>query len=409
MLSSLLGATRGYIEGLMPAGYLHDYSVDSELPMLRRRRHFRPFSSSQLATRRLPLLSVRMEPTADVSDFATGVSWHTGNRFLLQPDRLARLIHDDNHLRYAGYQSDRIVVRFAVSLVVETDLKAREVLMYLRRAMPTNYKVFLNDVVIYTEIPTDILRQVWADMGLGDGSDPTDSDRFQEYLSAVTAGDVRRTINSASGRTAFSFGYFCNPILVIDAPSISVNRDGNVVRSAQVDFSMTADLEIPVAYAYQQKRALLPEPVAPDFGIAGSSVYFTNTVVLRAPSVIRDRLGLAYHTALLSGARPAAVGETPAPDVTALGSFLPDDLKEFVTAHALGADPDSVAAILWRGGVEVPDDQWNFDPLTWELTIFPPGLYYNYEYHLGVYCDLTEWKAVKDRRTTRAPTPSPLY
>ena len=414
VLSSLAGALRQYIEGLFPDGYFRDYFIDTELPTLRRKRAFRPMSRSQLAQRKLPLLSVRTEATADASEYSTGLSWYTGNRFLQDPSQLHALFMDDHGLRYAGYHSDRIVVRFQLSFVVETEMKAREVMMYLRRVAPVGMKTFLNGISIASEIPGDLLRSVWKDLGFGDGSDPSQVAAFHHYLRSMSAGRIEQVVNSASGRRAYTFQYLSNLVMNISGlPAASSNRDGNVVRTSSVELPIELDVAVPMSYAYRQE-ARLEAPAgadsldgAPEMGSSGR-VHFSFARAVR-PASTHGSLGLAHFTAIVTGEpNPAAPG---APDVTDLSGSIPPEVKAYVAW--LRGLPDAGApthrAMLWVDGREVTEG-WVFDWDTMALTIESRVLRYQYKYHFGIYADLEGYaRTTPAAAGSRPPAPSPYY
>ena len=411
VLSSLVGAVRAYVESVFPAGYFKDYFVDTDLPIVQmRRRRFRPMSPSQLSVRRLPMLSVKADPTADSSDFSSGVSWHTGNRFLRDPLNLRQLIKDDVSYRYVGFETERIVCRFQASIIVETEMKARELMMYMKRVMPLNYKVFLTGVTISTEIPPDILRSFWKDMGYGDGSDPAQVDEFHRYLRAFTAGHVERVTNTATGRTGFFFDYVANPIMTITGtPSISINRDGSVVRSAQVDLPLELDLGVPLSYAYRQEAEVQPtlgDLVDMDW-LGEDGTYFGRTVLGRPPANIDDRRSLAFFTSFVTPdlTEMSVRGQ---PDVTDFSDYVSDEIKDYVAGILSGGDPASDLAVrLWVSNGEVDPANFSFDWETWKLTVEPAGLLYNHKYSIGLYADLSA--LAKRAVPSRPQAPRPYY
>ena len=172
VVSSVAGCIRKYIESILPAGYIRDYFIDTEIPLTRdlTRNKFNPMQDSQLAVRKLPLMSVKVETVADSSDFTTGTTFWTSTRFLNDPTLLSRVIADDHNLRYLGFESDRMVMHIGLSFTVETELRAAELMMYLRRTLPIGYKFYLNDINIATELPRDILRAIWLDMVASDST-----------------------------------------------------------------------------------------------------------------------------------------------------------------------------------------------------------------------------------------------
>lgn len=398
VVSSLAGMLRAYLCSVLPAGYTKDYYVDTELPYTprRNRRRFRPMSQSKIELRHLPLMSVRVETTADSSDFSSGVTFWTSTRFLRDPSQLGRIIGDDVNLIYLGYETERIVVRFQVSFTVETDLRATELAMYLKRTLPVNQRFYLNDVDIATELPAHIVRTVWAGLGLGDSRDPANVEAFSRYLREATAGNVEPMVNSATGRIAYAYSYRTNPLMSITGvPTVSVNRDGNVVRNAQVDLPFEADIRVPVAYALRQEVSLPPDLIPADSVIGDNgdgTAYFSASLRTRPPLNLPDGLELAFFTSLITGdpdpLRPGA------PDVTDFSGAIGDRTRRLVTSLLERGDTDRVAAKLWLDGNETPETAWEFDPVTWQLEIRKPVLMSRQKYHFALYADMSELAAL---------------
>ena len=63
------------------------------------------------------------------------------------------LVVEDLHVHYGAIHAVR-----GVSFTVETDLRASELMMYLRRSLPVGQRFYLNDIDIATEMPPDIIR-----------------------------------------------------------------------------------------------------------------------------------------------------------------------------------------------------------------------------------------------------------
>jgi hypothetical protein len=366
-------------------------------------------SRSQLSVRQLPLLTVKIETTADQSDFATGTTFWTSTRFLRDPTQLTRLIADDQNLRYAGYETERMVVRFGVSFTVETDLRASELMMYLRRSLPVGQRFYLNDIDIATEIPRDILRAIWSDMGLGDGTDPDEVSEFRDYLRRVTAGNVEQVVNSASGRLTYAFSYRANPLVnITGVPSMSVNREGNVVRNAQVDIPFEMDVEVPVAYAYRQEEALYnsdPYDANPFIGEEGGQAYFSAAFRQRPPENIEGELQLVFFTSVVTG--DTDVMSPLAPDVTDLSASVDTRIKTLVD-KLLDIDATKVRALLWLDGNTVPEDGWRLDLSNWSLSIDKPVLQSRQKYHFGVYADVSDIDKLAPRER-RPQAGSPMF
>ena len=410
VVSSLAGAVKEYVLSVMPKGYLKDFFIDTELPMYRRmnRRRFRPMTKSQIEIRHLPLLSIRVEVTADPSDFATGTTFWTSGRFLLDPTKLTRLIADDANLLYVGYETERVVVRFQISITVETDLKANEVAMYLRRTLPVGQKFYINDIDIATEIPSNIVRTVWSSLGYGDGSDPAEVDAFRGYLRSATEGNVEQVVNSASGRSVFAYSYRANPLMSITgAPTVSVNRDGNVVRTAQIDLPMEADVMVPVAYGLRAEERLdadaTEDRIGPSFlAEEGGIPYFASAVRSRPPETLPGNLQLAFFTSLVT-ADPDPL-DLAAPDVTDFSAVVNAELKDYIVRLLARGDTQMVDALLWLDGNAVDPAAWEFDPTTWTLTILRAAFQPRQKYHFGVYADLADIGKPADRRP-QAPSP----
>ena len=409
IVSSLAGALRRYFCSVLPDSYLRDYFVDTELPLARKmsRRRFRPLSRSQVEMRHLPLLSVRVEVTADSSEFSSGVTFWTSTAYLRDPTQLSRLIADDANLIYVGYETERVVVRFQVSVTVETDLKAYELAMYLRRTLPVNQKFYLNDIDIATEIPMHVVRTVWSSLGYGDSADPADLEEFRHYMKSVSAGNIEQLVNSANGRAAFAFSYRANPLMSITGvPTISVNRDGNVVKNAQVDLPFEADISVPVAYALRAEESLggplHGHPLFVDE--AGGTPYFSAARTMRPPETLNGMLSLAYITSVVTG-DPDPMHPT-APDVTDLSASVGPMLRDYIEQLLLQGDEEKVDARLWLDGEETDPATWEFDPSTWMLEIRKPTLMARQRYHFGVYADLSDIKALSpEKRRPQAASP----
>jgi hypothetical protein len=411
VISSLAGALRRYVMSVLPTEYVRDYFIDTELPIVRfqQRRKFRPMMHSQLDIRKLPLLSIKVDSTADPSPFATGTTFWTSTRFLDDPTRLARLIVDDDNLRYVGYETERMVMRFQVSFTVETDLKAAELMMYLRRSLPIDQKVYLNDVDVATEVPMDVLRPIWTDMGLGDGTDPDDVAEFREYLTASTAGLVEQVTSSSTGRLVFAFHYRANPIVnITSVPSMTPIRDGNVVTKAQVDIPFEMDVMVPVAYALRQEQSLgSVTPINPtpfDIGDEGAGAYYSAQHRTRPPQTVADNLTLVYFTAVVTAdVDPARPG---APDVTDLSTSVDGRMRAYIHALLSGGAQDKVEAKLWLDGDEIGAG-WEFDPATWALTIDKVAFQPRQKYHFGLYTDLSRLDELAPVvRRPQAPSPT---
>jgi hypothetical protein len=413
VISSIAGAVRRYVMSVLPTEYIKDYFIDTELPMFRKmgRRRFRPLSRAQIEVRHLPLLSMKVEVTTDSSDFSSGTTFWTSTRFLRDPTELGRIIADDQNLVYVGYETERVVIRFQVSITVETDMKANELAMYLKRVLPVNQRFFLNDIDVATELPSEIVRAIWSATGMGDGSDPAVVESFRTYLRQVTGGNIEQVVNSASGRIAFAFAYRANPLMSItSAPAISVNRDGNVVRSAQVDLPFEADLSVPVAYAFRAERE-----AAPDAGVDSSATppelvtdagmpYFSAAVRTRPPTSLPGNLQMAFFTSLVTG-DPDPMNAL-APDVTDFSGVVGEQLRRYVYALLDLGQTDRVEAKLWLDGNDVDPNSWEFDPVDWTLTLSKPALQSRQKYHFALYVDMADIARLAPvARRPQAPSP----
>ena len=373
------------------------------------RRRFRPMSRTQLSVRQLPLLTVKIETTADQSDFATGTTFWTSTRFLRDPTQLTRLIADDQNLRYAGYETERMVVRFGVSFTVETDLRASELMMYLRRSLPVGQRFYLNDIDIATEMPPDVVRGVWSAMNMGDSTDPNNVEAFTEYMRVATQGNVEPLVNSANGRIAFAYSYKANPLMnITGVPSVTVNRDGNVVRNAQVDLPFEADIMVPVAYALRAEIELPAEGdglVGIDIGnMDNGNAYFSAGVRTRPPLNVPGGLDLVFFSALITGDPDPA--DPMGPDVTDFSAAIGDRSRALVSALLASGQIDKVDARLWLDGNSTDETYWEFDPDTWQLQISKPVLMSRQKYHFAVYADKTQMKSlVPEERRSQPPSP----
>jgi len=406
VVSSLAGAVRAYFEGLFPKGYFSSRYIDARAGISRRRR-FRPLTESQITANNTPLLSIKVDPTADPSDFLAGDDWSQGNAFLNDPLRLCRVIVDDTAGRFLGAHFERMVCRFGVTITVNTDLQAHDVTLYLRRVVPVARRTFLNELNISTELPQDVMRALWADLGLGDGSDPGDYETFYRYLATRTGGRIERVLNSATGRLMFSYRYSANPVMTISGPpSFSVNRDGVVVKSAAVELQLELDLPIPMSYAYRQDGpAALPSAAPPDFGVTGFSVFFGTTLPAQPPEMTEDGLKLAFRTALATGPLdPAAPRQV---DVTPVASHVPAVVRQYIDTLRLLPDSDQhLRAELWMDGERLPSTEFSFDWRTLDLAITLPRP--SYQYDLCLYCDAAGLLDEFPTSGTRKPTPDPL-
>ena len=394
VISSLAGTLRAYVSSVLPQSYVKDYFIDTEVLITRiwGRRKFRPLTTSQLALRQLPLMTIKVEPTADQSEFASGTTFWRSTRFLQDPTLLTRLIVDDNGLRYAGYETERMVLRFTVSFTVETDLRASELMMYLRRSLPVGNKVYLNDIDVTTEIPREILRSIWNDLQLGDGSNPDDVTAFREYLQRVTGGNVEQQVNSASGRLTYSYSYRTNPLMTVGGPpSMNVNREGNVVRNATVELPFEFDVEVPVAYAYRCEETLAGDPFIPQNLVLedmDGSAHFSASIRTRPPENINGELQLVFFTSVVTDrlSERTSIGS----DTTDLSSSISPRINTLV--HRLLEDTTTlqVEARLWLDGVDIPDTQWTMDMDTMQLTISSPAYQPQQRYHFAIYANVAD-------------------
>ena len=411
VISSLAGAVRAYFERVFPPGYFSSRWVDTEMPArpgLSRRRRFRPMTMSQISAWNTPLLTIKVDPTADASDFAPADAWSEGNRFLADPLRLSRLIVDDQAGRFLGVYFERVVCRFGVSLTMNTDMQAYDAMMYLRRLVPVGRRSFLNDVTISTELPPDVLRALWTDLGLGDGSRAEDYAAFQRYLAWTTGGLVDRVVSSATGRNLFSFRYVANPVMSITGtPSVAINRDGAVVRGGTVELALEMDLAVPMSYSYRQDGPPSAGPVAipVDLATPGTTVFFATPVPAQPPQVVGDGLSLVFRTALVSS--PLDPAAPLAADVTGIGPHVPETVRAYTDALRLMAGgPGCLSAHLWMDGAELDPAAFAFDWRAWELTIRLPR--HNYQYDLALYCDLAELPTLEGQ-PPRPQAPPPFF
>jgi hypothetical protein len=417
--SSLTGLLRDYLLGLFPRGYFRDYFVNTELPFRpgifgNRRGRFRPMEGANVQQMKYPFLSVRVEPSADVSQLGSLDSFWQGRQFL-RPSGLFPIFMDDLALRYLSYERERLICRFSVSMLAQTDLQGNEILMYLKRTMPIDRLVYLRGATIWSKVPTEIVGDVYADLGLGPEGTDADMASLRAYLGAVSAGRLQQTIDSATGRVSFSFPYRSNPVFRVQgAPSISVTREGGVVRYSEVSFSVEMDLEVPISYVYRQEPRLAPPGPAPD-GITadGNTAYFGITIDLAPPTVMAGPGGtpltLVYFTGLVTGPPdPSGLGR---PDVTAIGPSIQPELKNYIAGIVGGpTDPSlQLQLVVKMGSQAVAPAAYSMDWGAWELSLLPPDLLYNQQYQVLIYCDLTGYAAATPDNTGRAQAPSPMY
>jgi len=406
ILSSLAGALKEYILGNFPKNYIKDYYIDTELPYIRALRTYKPLSRSQIAMRKLPLLSVRTEVTVESSEFSLNDSWEKGNRFLRKPSSLNAIIKDDYNFRYLSFQTERIVVKFQVSIVVETDTKAREVLMFIKRVLPINRKTFLNGLHINSELPPEIIRHIWKDSGFTfNQSDitPENLDEFQYYLKAVSAGNIESCINSSTGNTSYSFFYSKNAVMSIDAINMNVNKDGNVVKNASVDIPITLDLEVPIAYVYQKDGSfddIHNIDIPNDFSVGENMnrPYFSFAKRERAPTTIENNLGLTFMTGIVTGDL-----ENKIYDETDLSLQVAPDVKTYLAS--LGNEKKKY--ILWLEGNMIDSSQFIFNESDYILKIKTTDIRFNYKYYFSIYSDLHDYD-ITNKYNNRVKPASPF-
>jgi hypothetical protein len=409
--SSLVGLLREYLTDIFPRGYFKEFYVSTEYSARAGygalRGRFRPMQGSQLSQRRYPMLSIRVDPTAEVSQLGSLDSFWQGTKFLGRPSSLTPLLWDDTNFRRIGYEQERMICRFGVTIIVDTDLAGHDVLHFIKRTIPVERTVYLRRARIWTEIPGDILRSIWAGMGLGDGSNPGDMDTFSRYLRSNTAGSVQRAVSSATGRSVFSYYYEATPVMKIQGtPTISVSREGGVIKYAQVEMTVELDLPVPISYAYQQEvTALPPAGETLPFGSDGTTAYFGITVDLTPPLTLDTSLTLAFYIGIITGSAPGGIGPRQA-DTTDLSASVSPGLREYISLLlALGSPSEFIRVVLTRDGNRVDPTCYILDFETWELTILQSEVRYNDSYYVAVYCDMGEI----ERRGGSREVPSPYY
>jgi len=413
VLSSLAGAMRSYIESKFPKGYFLDVNVSTETPQpsaglgagRSSRRRWGRLKMSNIDRPKLPMLSIRVDPTIDSSEFSSGTSWYKQNLYASHPGDMRRVLQDDQDLRWIGVHDERMICRFQISFVVESDLKAFELARHLKNVFPLGQRAYLNEVLLAAEIPAEILRHVWHDMEL-DPSSQEDRDRFDRYIRSYTDGFAERTVKGASGRMAFGYRYRANPLLTMEEPNVNVERNGNVVSSATVDVQAVLDVPFPATFGYKQEAALSgtnPPLDRVDILQESGKIYLETAIVAR-PSVNADEyLRLMFFVGLVS-----TEDRTFTQDVTEMAEQAPPSLKAYV--EHLATKPDFSALfkpMLFRDSLPLPVQDFEFDHETWTLTIRQSGLRYNYKYHLGIYCDMGEYARLGFRPAGPLSAPSP--
>jgi hypothetical protein len=409
IVSSLAGALKTYFDNILPSGYLKDYYIDTDVPLAQlRRRAFKPLSESKLSVRRLPLMSMRVDLSSEPSEYNDPNTWYLGNAFIADPINLNPLLMDDISHRYIGFQHDRLVCRFQISFTAETDLKAREIAIFLRRALPQNYRAYLTSIVISSEVPPDILRKIWVDMALGDGSNVDDWEDFHQYLRAFTGGHVSKQIDTSTGRSAYFFDHVANPIMIFQgAPSVSATREGNVIRSSQVDLQIDLDIPVPMTYVYRQRAVIAPtEPPLPNIGLnPDGTAYFGLSVLTRPPRNIDETRMLCYFTSIVTPNLDKDFLAKRENDVTEFGSFIRSDLKEYIEAIPEDDREVALGVKLWADNKECNENTYTFDWSTYKLTILSDSLLYNHKYSIGLYVDLGNLRAFERYQRPQAPRP----
>ena len=432
ILGGAASALRQYIEGLLPTGYYRDFWINTEIPFYpglsasQRRRRGRGTILSNVERKNFPLLSINIEPRADSSEFSTKSGFWRSTSFTHRPQTIKRFLYDDENHIYGGVETDRISTAFRVATVVETDLQAYNLQMLYKKILPNEIWMFLNDVDISVDIPGDILLVVWRALRLGNDfkstGDGSDLKKFERYISSSTHGRVHKVLNPRTGNSSFSWTYRTNIAFRIDSrPSVSIDRTGNVVRRAMVDFEIVFDYYTPLAFSLETKgddRALLPggnnvQSVSDieDLGKVGGFASLGGAGVRwTTPSryLPKWRYGGDHHLSLLYVCTFITGNENT--DVTDLSREVPRDVVEYlkhVRSKHMPSDPDTgnynnlIKIVVWEGyelhmrdhvGVENHLDRF-IDTQIIEIK----NTKKDHEHHVAVFADLSDVASFEDK------------
>ena len=440
ILGGAASALRQYIEGLLPTGYYRDFWINTEIPFYpglsaaQRRRRGRGAVLSNVERRSFPLLSINIEPRADSSEFSTKSGFWRSTSFTHRPQTIKRFLYDDENHIYGGVETDRISTAFRVATVVETDLQAYNLQMLYKKILPNEIWMFLNDVDISVDIPGDILLVVWRALRLGNdfkSGSGSDMEKFQRYISSSTHGRVHKVLNPRTGNSSFSWTYRTNIAFRIDSrPSVSIDRTGNVVRRAMVDFEIVFDYYTPLAFSLETKgddRALLPggnnmQSVSDitvgegedrkDLGkIGGISALGGAGVRWTTPSryLPKWRYGGDHHLSLLYVCTFITGNEET--DVTDLSGEVPRDVIEYL-AHMrynhtyrreTGYYRNRIKIVVWEGyelEMREHDEDDGEDPLDRFIDtqiIKINNTKKDHEHHVAVFADLSDVASFEDK------------
>jgi hypothetical protein len=397
VISSIAGTIRQYIQSILPENYLKDFFITTEIPLYRylNQDKFRKLTYNEISIRSLPLLSIKVETIADESEFASGTAYWTSNQYLRDPMSLNRLIIDDVALRYVGFEDNRIKINFQISIILETDLKATELMMYLTQTLPINRLVYINGVNVSSEIPKDLLRAIWTSLRLSSTPSSENYDFFRRYLLSVTGGNVEQIINTATGRIGYSYNYLNNILVKFDSPpTLNVTREGNVVETAQIDFSLQVDLKIPIAYAYKQEEVYTSiGDIPPDnLGLENSDAYFSMMVRTRPPqniTVDTHNLQLVYFSSFVTDKKN--LEDIRLKDVTDIYQSCDPRIVKYINYLLTKDNPSEFVQIkLWLGDSEINLLDYKFDFELGLLELEYPILQYQQKYHFGIYLEISE-------------------
>ena len=428
ILGGAASALRQYIEGLLPTGYYRDFWINTEIPFYpglsasQRRRRGRGTILSNVERKNFPLLSINIEPTAESSEFSTKSGFWRSTSFTHRPQTIKRFLYDDENHIYGGVETDRISTAFRVATVVETDLQAYNLQMLYKKILPNEIWMFLNDVDIKVDLPGDILLVLWKALRLGNDyksdGDGSDLYKFERYLLSSTHGRVHRVFNKSTGNSSFSWEYRTNIAFRINSrPAVSIDRTGNVVRKAMIDFEIIFDYYTPLAFSLETKsdeRALLPggNTVADieDIGKKGGfSALGGAGVRWMSPSryLPKWRYGGDHHLSLVYVCTFITGREEK--DVTDLSKDVPKDVVEYLafvrSSHMAGSRyRNRIKIVVWEG----------YDLNTIEPHVGEEGEHYldvfidtqvikitndkkDHEHHVAVFADLSDVASFEDK------------
>jgi len=181
----------------------------------------------------------------------------------------------------------------------------------------------------------------------------------------------------------------------LEEPSISIEREGNIVRHATVEMSATIDAPYLTAFAYKQEKTLIG--TLPDFNSYLSeeqnSVFINLVYEVRPAYTVDEYLSLVFASTIITKEQNE---ENLLKDTFDFSSHLTEEIIKyfsFLKGKATIAEPfeNFVKVKLWCDK-QIIETNWNFNFDTFILTIERDApLLYNYTYEFALYADIGEY------------------